>query len=758
MLVRAVSDCRTNTRTIRHTHTLAMFEFRTLVTLALFSSLLLAFAVLFVNLKSRGEPAVRAWAWGAGLGAVAFLLFGLRGSGPEWVSFVLANAVGVAGRIWIYYGHRLYLGKPRGPRWDIPAALLVASVMAYFTYVQPDPVWRQSIASSALCALHLLSAQVLLTPASRHAPDRTLLVTVGLVHLLTGLGLGLRATLGPMATTNPEWAQAARLMETVVVANVTLFNIILTIGLSSLTVSQTQRKFQASEERFRGLVEQAAYGIFVSDSRGNFADVNAAGAQMLGYTPQEVIGLNIRDIVSEEELPRLAATQAVYASGGVATAERRMKRKDGSVFTGEVVARQLSDGRVMGLLRDITLDKQHEEALLQAKLSAEQANRSKSDFVANMSHEIRTPLNAIMGMAYLMRRDSTDPKQSERLDRIEVASSHLLSIVNDILDIAKAESGKLQLEHEAFALADLHHSIDSLVAERVQAKGLALHIDLSALPQALVGDRTRLTQALVNYLSNAVKFTERGSITLATRVLEREGDKLLVRFEVTDTGIGIAPESLARLFTAFEQADSSTTRRYGGSGLGLAITDRLARLMGGEAGAHSTLGQGSTFWFTAWLQSTDSAPALPRPMGAQALREFMHSHNYSDRKLLLVEDDPVNQLVAQELLSGAGLRFELAMTGTQAVEMASRTVYDLILMDMYMPEMDGLEATRRIRDLPGCAQVPIVAMTANAFGEDRQSCLAAGMNDFVEKPVNPNKLFATVQRWLEHPADGSTVY
>ncbi len=735
-----------------------MFEFRTLVMLALFSSLLLAFAVLLVNLKSRGEPAVRAWAWGAGLGALAFLLFGLWGGGPGWVTFVLANAVGVAGRVWIYFGHRLYLGKPRGPRWDIPAALLMAAPLTYFSAVQPDPVWRQSIASFVLCGLHLLSAHVLLAPASRKAPDRAMLIAIGLVHLLTGLALGVRAALGPLAPLGPEWALAARLMETVVIANVTLFNIIFTIGLSSLTVSQTQRKLQASEERYRGLVEQAAYGIFVSDERENFVDVNAAGAQMLGYTPPELIGLSIRAVVSDEELPRLAATRAVYASGGVATAQRRMKRRDGSVFTGEVVARQLSDGRVMGMLRDITLDKQHEDALLQAKLSAEEANRSKSEFVANMSHEIRTPLNAIVGMAYLMRRDSTDTKQTERLDRIEIASSHLLSIVNDILDIAKAESGKLTLEHEAFTLSDLQHGVESLVAERVQTKGLALHINLSALPTALVGDRTRLTQALVNYLSNAVKFTEQGSITLSAHVLEQQDGKLLARFEVVDTGIGIAPESLARLFTAFEQADSSTTRRYGGSGLGLAITGRLAKLMGGEAGVNSTLGQGSTFWFTAWLQSTNSAPTAPRPMGAQALREFMRSHDYSRRKLLLVEDDLVNQLVAQELLAGAGLHFELAMTGTQAVEMATRTVYDLILMDMYMPEMDGLEATRRIRSLPHYEQVPIVAMTANAFSEDRQSCLAAGMNDFVEKPVNPHKLFATVQRWLERTDGSNTVH
>ena len=386
--------------------------------------------------------------------------------------------------------------------------------------------------------------------------------------------------------------------------------------------------------------------------------------------------------------------------------------------------------------------------LEKSKNAAETANRSKSSFLANMSHEIRTPLNGIIGMANILRRSGVTPVQTERLDKIDTAAGHLLSTINDILDLSKIEAGRLVIEQTSLSIPGLLSNVSSIMTERVQGKGLKLRTEIESFPQHLQGDPTRLQQVLLNYVANAVKFTDAGTITLRAILQDESNESVLVRFEVVDTGIGIATEVQARLFSAFEQADNSTTRKYGGTGLGLAINQRLAQLMGGDVGLQSIPGVGSTFWFTARLKKNEHREnVIPKKVTADSEKIIRQRH--SGRRVLIVDDEPVNLEIAKFLLEEPGLVISTAKDGAAAVRHVQDSSFSLILMDMQMPVLDGLDATRQIRDIPGGREIPILAMTANAFAEDQARCFEAGMNDFIAKPFDADVLFSTVLKWLD---------
>ena len=532
-----------------------------------------------------------------------------------------------------------------------------------------------------------------------------------------------------------------------------------------------RRMAEAGLRKFSLAVEQSPACIMITDTEQRIEYVNEAFVRSTGFTREEALGKNPGLLHSgRTSSSSYAELASALATGEVWRGEFINRRKDGSEYIEAAVIAPLRqpDGQIshyVAVKEDITEEKRlteeldhqrrHLEVLVEqrtaelaeAKSLAEEANQAKSAFLANMSHEIRTPLNAISGMAHLIRRAGLPPDQSVRLDKLQAAGQHLLETINAVLDLSKIEAGKLTLDETPFRLGSIFENVCSILQEKADAKRLRLIAEVPRLRSLLSGDPTRLQQCLINYAGNAIKFTASGEVCIACHICDETNDSIFLRFEVRDTGIGIAPEVRQRLFSAFEQADRSTTRKYGGTGLGLAITARLARAMGGEVGVDSTPGQGSTFWFTARLLKLSEEAAEPGDKQDEAVESELRIH-YSGRRVLLAEDEPINREITVAQLEEAGLHVDTAEDGLQAVELASRQTYDLILMDMQMPNLDGLDATRRIRALPGRNTWPIIAMTANAFAEDRERCMEAGMNDFTSKPIDPERFYQILLDWL----------
>ncbi len=537
----------------------------------------------------------------------------------------------------------------------------------------------------------------------------------------------------------------------------------------------TERK--AAEAQLRKLslaVEQSTQSILITDCEGRIEYVNQAFERITGYHSADALGRNPSFLgTSSDPEEHVSGVWATLHSGKTWQGELSNRRRDGSDYPALLLAIPLRqpDGRISNYLQlhddiseqkrlaaELELYRDHLEEevasrtaeLAVARQQADTANQAKSAFLANMSHEIRTPMNAIIGINELLRRDPATPEQAQRMGQIAQAGQHLLAIINDVLDLSKIEAGKVVLEDLPFHLSAVLDNVASIIGEAARSKGLVVKIDTDSVPMWLRGDPTRLRQALLNYAGNAVKFTARGKIVLRARLLDDAADGLQVRFEVEDSGAGIAAYTLPLLFGDFEQADASTTRLHGGTGLGLAIARRLARLMGGEAGAQSQVGVGSTFWFTARLQRSpdQGAQGVASAVLAEAPDAASQLRRHAGARVLLAEDNEINRELALFWLQDLNFSVDVAVDGREAVVLAQAGAYDLVLMDMQMPQMDGLQATRAIRALPGWQDTPILAMTANAFDDNRQLCEAAGMNDFVTKPVQLPVLQDKLLAWL----------
>jgi PAS domain S-box-containing protein len=536
----------------------------------------------------------------------------------------------------------------------------------------------------------------------------------------------------------------------------TLLAAMVAVLVSRRMLTQT-RQLETEKLKYQTLFETNTDAVVILDDKG-FTDCNPATLSMFGMdsvatflsTPIPQLG-TATQANGETAFDHAMQSIAMARAHGHAVMDWRGRRQDGSVFSAEIALHAMQLGGkpvIQAIMRDVSKQRAAEAAKEAVREAALQMARAKSAFVANVSHEIRTPMHGILGMSGLLLKTPLDGQQREYVSTLKSSAESLLSVINDILDFSKIEAGKMAIEQIAFSPVALAQGVVALFQARALEKNLRLTVSLpDQAPAALLGDPTRIRQILLNLVDNAIKFTHHGEIELRL-TFDTLTDAIDCRFSVTDSGIGMNSEEQSRVFQAFSQADSSTTRRYGGTGLGLAVSSQLAELMGGHLVVESMPDKGSCFTLRLQLPPTD-LPLVKLPM---------HTTLQLQGRILIVEDHPVNQKVLAHQLREMGLQYELAASGTQALARLTAEAFDLVLMDWQMPEMDGLEATRRIRQLPtDTRHIPIIALTANANTGFRETCLAAGANDYLSKPYTETALATLLAQWLPQAGSAAPV-
>jgi PAS domain S-box-containing protein len=518
-------------------------------------------------------------------------------------------------------------------------------------------------------------------------------------------------------------------------------------GMGRAASAEVQRQARLAQARMDLVLERASEAVVSCDEAGIVIAYNQAAERLYGYPAEEIIGEHASQLVHGDWPAARAKIRQDLAERPDAARtpnlmELKGQRRDGTVFDVQIALSRVDvDGVVTftGFHRDVSEAKAEQARLVEARHTAEAANRAKTEFLAAMSHEIRTPLNGVLGMAAALETTQLSELQRKMLGVINESGQSLMTLLTDILDLSKIEAGHMEFEQMPFDLAASLQAVAGLFEQTARSKNLAFRVSADGSARGVyLGDPTRLRQVLQNLISNAMKFTKAGSVTVSASAEAMAGGRRAVRFEVVDTGVGVSEEAQGRLFSKFMQADRSTSRKFGGTGLGLAICRELVSAMGGEIGVRSEEGRGACFWFT-----------LPLMLAAEVEPEADDVvEDVQDRplRILAAEDNATNQFVLRAILGQKGLEATFVENGRLAVEAVQAQDYDLVLMDLHMPEMDGLSATQAIRALGGLkADVPVVAVTAEAMPEQVRRCMAAGMDGHVAKPIRPDVLYAVIE-------------